>query len=370
MKILVINPGSTSTKVSLFEDRINLFTQSQFHDAPLLLSFKSTNAQLEFRTRVTLSILNSEGYDIDDVDIFVGRGGSAHTVKGGLILIDDVLYQDTVRNVGHSDHPAKLGVMIAYNLAKEHGKKAYTLNPTNVDELEDVARITGIKGMYRKAQSHALNQKAVASLEAKRMGKRIEDTSFVVAHIDGGISIGAHRGGRMIDSVGGASGEGPFTPTRIGTIPAKGLLLYLQGRTYSDIEAMCSESGGFVSYFGTSDAGKVYEMVEKGDRKASLIWEAMLYQTVKAIGEMACVLSGRVDAVILTGGLVRYPSLVQYITEHVSFIAPVVTYPGEVEQEAMAEAVCDYIEGKIEVNKYIPEDVFESFEWDSTVYGY
>ncbi len=369
MKILVINPGSTSTKISLFDNRRVLFTQSVFHDAPLLLSFKTTNDQLEYRKAVTLDILTSHGYSLSDVDIFVGRGGSAHSQSGGLTVIDDRLYSDTYNEVAGTDHAAKLGVMIAYNLSKECHKPSYTINPTNMDELEDVARITGVKGLYRRAQSHALNQKAIAGIHAEKIGKKIEDTSFVIAHIDGGITIGAHRAGRMIDSTEGAGGDGPFTPTRIGSIPVMGVVRYLEGgHTIDELKALSSKAGGFVSHFGTSDTAKVYALVEKGDKKASLIWEAMLYQTVKAIGEMAAVLSGKVDAVILTGGLVRYTSLVEYITSHCSFIAPVVTYPGEVEQEAMAYAVCDYLEGKTEVKKYIPEDVFTSFEWDETVY--
>lgn len=369
MKILVINPGSTSTKISLFKNRENLFTDSVFHDAPLLLSFKTTNDQLEFRLETTLSILSSRGYDIKDVDIYVGRGGSAHSQRGGLTIIDERLYSDTENEVAGTDHAAKLGVMIAYKLAKKYNKMAFTMNPTNMDELEDVARITGVSGLYRRPQSHALNQKAVATIHAEKMGKRLKDCSFVIAHIDGGITIGAHRGGKMIDSTEGAGGDGPFTPTRVGSIPVMGVVRYLEGgHTLEEVKALCSKSGGFVSHFGTSDAKKVYDLVLKGDKKASLIWEAMLYQTVKAIGEMAAVLSGRVDAVILTGGLVRYPSLVDYISSHVSFIAPVVTYPGEVEQEALAYGVCDYLEGKADAREYIPGDVFTSFEWDKEVY--
>lgn len=369
MKTLVINPGSTSTKISLFDNRTPLFTESIFHDAPLLLSFKTTNDQLEYRKAVTLDILSSHGFSLKDVDAYVGRGGSAHSQSGGLTVIDDRLYSDTYNEVAGTDHAAKLGVMIAYNLAKECDKPAYTINPTNMDELDDVARITGVSGLYRRAQAHALNQKAIARIHAEKIGKKIEDTSFVIAHIDGGITVAAHRRGRMIDSTEGAGGDGPFTPTRIGSIPVMGVVRYLEGgHTIADLKALSSKAGGFVSHFGTSDAEKVYEMVLKGDRKASLIWEAMLYQTVKAIGEMAAVLSGKVDAVILTGGLVRYPSLVEYITSHCSFIAPVVTYPGEVEQEAMAYAVCDYLEGKTDVKKYIPEDVFTSFEWDERAY--
>lgn len=369
MKILVINPGSTSTKISVFEDRRPLFTESIFHDAPFLLSYRTTNDQLEMRKEVTASILHKHGMTVADVDIIVGRGGSAHSQRGGLTIIDRVLYEDTKNEVARTDHAAKLGVMAAYEFGKEYNKPCYTINPTNMDELEPCARITGIKGLYRRAQSHALNQKATCALHAEKIGKRIEDTSFVVAHIDGGITIGAHKGGRMIDSTEGAGGDGPFSPTRIGSIPVLEVIRYLEsGHTTDEVRSLCSRSGGFVSHFGTSDAAKVYTMVKNGNRHASLVWESMLYQTVQSIGAMAAVLSGKLDAVILTGGLVRYPEIVDYITSHCSFLAPVAVYPGEVEQEAMAWAVCDVLEGKTKAQKYIPRDVFAGFEWDDIVY--
>lgn len=369
MKILVINPGSTSTKVSLFDDRTAVFTDSVFHDAPLLLSFGSTNNQFSFRRNIVLEILGKHGYTLSDVDVFVGRGGSAHSQKGGLTLIDERLYKDTEDEVAGTDHAAKLGVMLAYSFAEECGKNAYTLNPTNMDELDDTARITGIKGLYRRPQSHALNQKAIAQFHAEKTGRKYEDSSYIVAHIDGGITVGAHRGGRMIDSTEGAGGDGPFTPTRVGSVPVMGVVRYLEGGgTIEELKRLCSSSGGFVSHFGTSDTRKVHALVEKNDERAVLIWNAMLYSTVKSIGEMAAVLSGKVDAILLTGGLVRYTDLVDYIKDHCSFIAPVFTYPGELEMEALAWGVCDYLEGKTECRRYISEDVFKGFPWDEKIY--
>ena len=368
MKILVINPGSTSTKISVFDDRKPIFTQSVFHDAPLMLSFKTTNDQLPYRKKVTLDLLTEHGISMQDIDIIVGRGGSAHTQTGGLTIVDQTLYTDTKEEVAKTDHAAKLGVMIAFELSQEYHKPAFTLNPTNMDELQDVARITGIKGLYRRPQSHALNQKAIAELHAQKLGKKIEECNFIVAHIDGGITIGAHKNGKMIDCTEGAGGDGPFTPTRIGSIPVLEMVRYLEnGHTTAEIRALCSHSGGYISYLGTSDTQKVYELVKAKDPQACLIWEAMLYQISKCIGEMATVLKGKVDAIILTGGLVRYQEIVTYITEHCSFIAPIATYPGEVEQEAMAWAVCDYLEGKTKPKTYVPQDVFTGFPWAKTI---
>ena len=369
MKILVINPGSTSTKISVFIDRNPLFTESVFHDAPLLLSFKTTNDQLDMRKRVTLDILKKHNIDMNEIDVIVGRGGSAHSQHGGLTTISDTLYNDTVNEVAGTDHAAKLGVMLAYVFSKEHKIPAFTINPTNMDELDDVARITGVSGLYRRPQSHALNQKAIAEMHARKLNRKLEDCSFIIAHIDGGITVGAHRGGKMIDCTEGAGGDGPFTPTRIGSIPVLGVVRYLEkGHSLDEVKSLCSKSGGFVSHFGTSDTRKVIDMVRNGDRKACLVFEAMLYQIVKSIGEMSTVLSGNVDAIILTGGLVRYSEITEYITERCSFIADIVTYPGEVEQEAMAWAVCDWADGKTEPREYAPHDVFEGFEWDNTIY--
>ena len=197
-RILVINPGSTSTKVSLFEDETSIFEKSVFHEASVLLKYPHVNDQEPFRKDVILDMLRQEGIDPSTIDAFAGRGGSAHTQPGGVTRIDRQLYDDTVAAVGGSEHPAKLGVMLAWSFAQEYGREAYTLNPTNVDEYCDYARLTGIRGVYRVAHSHVLNQKAVAEAHAEAMGRRYEDLNFIVAHIDGGITVSAHDHGRMV----------------------------------------------------------------------------------------------------------------------------------------------------------------------------
>jgi butyrate kinase len=366
MKLLVINPGSTSTKVSVFEDEVDLFTESVFHDAPLLNSFKSVNDQLPFRTGVVLDLLNKHGIRIEDIDVFIGRGGSAYSQKSGVMEVDSRLIRDTAEDKGGSDHPAKLGVMMAGAFAEEYGKKAYTVNPTNVDEYCDLARITGIKGVYRRAQSHVLNQKGIARLHARKMGKKYEDCAFIVCHIDGGITIAAHKNGLMIDGTEGAGGDGPFTPTRLGSIPVLETVRYSRTRKPGETEAMCSRSGGFVSHFGTSNADTVYEMVKNGDAHATLVWNAMIYQIIKEIGAMAAVLEGKVDAILLTGGLVRFSSITDGIKEATSWIAPVFLYPGEVEQEAMRDEVLAVLRGKMNASLYTGRPVFEGYSWDGT----
>lgn len=363
MRLLIINPGSTSTKISVFDDEREVFTESVFHDAPVLLRYKTTNDQLPFRTEVVLDVLSRHAVDISTIDVFVGRGGCAYSQKEGVMAIDRHLFDDTACDKGGSDHPAKLGVMMAYKLGTEYGKPMYTVDPTNVDELCDEARITGIKGVYKRAQSHVLNQKGIARLHAASIGRRYEDCSFIVCHIDGGITIAAHRNGKMIDGTEGAGGDGPFTPTRLGSIPIMETARYAAEHGADVLEAMCSRSGGFVSHFGTSDSDKVHKMVEDGDAHASIVWSAMIYQIAKSIGAMAVVLEGHVDAILLTGGLMRFDDIEEGIRKRCGWIAPVYVYKGEVEQEAMCTEVLNVLRGEKEASAYSGKPVFSGFAW-------
>ena len=338
-RLLIINPGSTSTKISMFDNRRCMFTESVFHDAPELLQYPTTNDQIPFRRTVIEKILAEHDVDIKTVDIWVGRGGCAYSQKAGVMEIDRHLVEDTAADKGGSDHPAKLGVMLAYDFCSRYGGKMYTVNPTNVDELCVYARVTGISGLYRRAQTHVLNQKAIAKKHAESIGSGYDKCSFIVCHIDGGITITAHKNGRMIDSTEGAGGDGPFSPTRLGSIPAMEIAAYMETHSTEDLRTMCSRSGGFVSHFGTSNAATIHKMMDDGDPKATLIWDSMVYQICKSIGAMAAVLEGKVDAILLTGGLVRYADIPSKISQRCAWIAPVFSYPGEIEQEAMAESV-------------------------------
>ena len=361
-RILVINPGSTSTKVSLFEDEKVVFEKSLFHEASVLLKFPHVNGQMPFRREVILEMLAAEGVDPASIDAFVGRGGSACTQPGGLTAVDQKLYDDTVAAVGGSEHPAKLGVMLAWTFAQEFGRPAYTLNPTNVDEFCDLARLTGIRGIYRVSHSHVLNQKAVAEFHATKLGRRYEDCNFIVAHIDGGITVAAHERGRMVDGNMGADGEGSFSPTRIGYVPVPQLIDYLESHSADEVRRKCSRAGGFVDLLGTSNSDIVHAMVDKGDKKATLVWNTMIYQTCKLIGEMSTVLRGKVDAILLTGGLVRFADVVEGVKERCGFIAPVSVYPGEMEQEALALPVLKALRGEIKPLAYTGRNVWDGFE--------
>ena len=361
-RLLIINPGSTSTKISLFENEKELFQKSQFHDAPVLLQFPHVNGQVPFRYKVILDMLAQEGVDPSEIDVFVGRGGSACTQPSGVTIIDQKLYDDTEAAVGGSEHAAKLGVMLAWKFSLAYHRLAYTLNPTNVDEYCDYARLTGIRGLYRQGHSHVLNPKAVAEAHAESLGKRYEDCNFIVAHIDGGVTVSAHDHGKMIDGTMGADGEGPFAPTRIGSVPVLALLDYIEAHSIDDVRRMCSRSGGFVSLFGTSNANTVHGLLEQGDKKAILVWNTMIYQICKHIGAMSAVLSGKVDAILLTGGLMRFDDITVGIRERVGWIAPIAVYPGEMEQEAMAYPVLKVLRGQATAMKYSGKNVWQGFE--------
>ena len=360
-RLLVINPGSTSTKISLFENETSVFEKNLFHEASVLLAFGHVNDQLPFRYGVVKDVLNAEGVSPASIDAFVGRGGSACTQPGGITVIDRRLYDDTVAGVGGSEHPAKLGVMLAWTFAQEYGKPAFTLNPTNVDEFGELARLTGIKGVYRVSHSHVLNQKAVAEFHATKLGRRYADCNFIVAHVDGGITVAAHDHGRMVDGNMGADGEGAFSPTRIGSVPALAVVDYAETHSLADVRLRCTRAGGFVDLLGTSNADVVHARVDAGDRAATLVWQTMIYQVCKMIGEMSAVLCGKVDGILLTGGLMRFADVIDGIRMRCGFLAPITVYPGEMEQEAMAYPALKVLAGELVPQTYSGRNVWPGF---------
>lgn len=361
-KIFVINPGSTSTKLSLFENETNVWTKKVFHKSEDLAKFDCINAQLDYRFDLILKLLKEEGIDLSDVDAIVGRGGGHYSVASGVYEITPLLVADTVAMKSGVEHSSMLGIQLANKLHELYGGLMLMLDPIMLDEYEDVARMTGIKDVYRIPSSHALNQKGVAMKFAKDQGKKYNELNLIVGHIDGGITVGAHKKGKMVDCNGGANGDGPYAPSRIGSIGISEFIAYAKDKNLDEIVHMCNIGGGFSSLLGTNDADVVMERIQNGDKASKRAWDGMVYQICKTIGSMATVMCGKVDAIVLTGGLMRFKCIEDEIIERCGFIAPVYTYPGEVEQEAMAAGAMRVLTGKEEMKQYTGKPVFQGFD--------
>lgn len=359
-RILTINPGSTSTKVAVFDDDTVVFTKNITHDASELEAFESIPAQLPYRAELIREALAENDVALSTLSAVVGRGGGLMAVEGGIYRIDETLLDHARRCANGVLHPASLGPLLANDIAESNGIPAFVVNPPDTDELIDEARITGIAGVYRNVHLHALNLKETAIVHAKSLGKAYEDCNFVVCHIGGGVSISAHRKGKMIDGNDIVGGEGPMAPTRCGAVPANELISYcFSGVDRKEAKALCTRTGGFVSHLGTSDAREVTAMAEAGDPKAALVWSAFQYQIIKEIGAMAAALDGEVDGILLGGGIVHNKNLVETITKRCSWIAPVTAYPGEFEMEAMASGAIRALNGEEAVKTYSGKPVWD-----------
>ena len=365
-RIFIINPGSTSTKLSMFENDRCLFTEDTFHDSSILLGFPTINDQLDYRMAVVHKFLRDRKIDLHGVDAIVGRGGGCYSILGGVYNIDDKLIEDTREARGGLYHASMLGVQMARVLHEEYGGLMLMMDPPVVDELCDLARVTGVRGVYRTAICHALNLKETARRHARSLGKRYEDCNLIVCHIDGGISVTAHAHGRMIDGNDAGGGEGPFTPTRMGSMAVTDVIGALGGCTQREIKRLCSQAGGLTSHFGTSNSDTIHAMVEQGDPRATRVWQAMIYQVCKEIGSMAAVLEGQVDGIVLTGGLLRFDDVLSDIRRRCGWIAPVTAYPGEFEQEAMAAGAMRVLTGEEEALTYPGRPVWDGFADEKT----
>ena len=362
-RIFAINPGSTSTKIALFEDDKVLFAATVSHDAKKLAEFGEISEQLPYRRDTILNLLKENKVSLEGVDAFVGRGGGLLPMEGGTYLIDEMLLEHAGIGANGVTHPAQLGSQLADEFRQEFGGKGYVVNPPDTDEMQDVARMTGIRGVYRRIHLHALNLKETAIRHANLLGKKYEDCNFVVCHIGGGISVSAHKKGRMVDGYDIVGGEGPMTPTRCGAIGVADLLSYIKDKDLKDVKALCQKSGGFVSHLGTSDAIEVTGRAGKGDKYAEMVWNAMIYQINKSIGAMASVLHGKVDGILLGGGMVHNSDLVQQIKEANEWIAPVTAYPGEFEMEAMAAGAIRVLSGEEKAKNYSGKPVWDGFSF-------
>ena len=366
-KVLTINPGSTSTKIALFEGESCVYSQNVSHEARELEKYTTMADQLPYRRDTILSLLSQAGIRLEDVDVFVGRGGGLLAMEGGTYQVTKLMLEHARTCANGVIHPAALGSQLAHEFAETYGAKAMVVNPPDVDELQELARITGIKGVYRTVHLHALNLKETAIRHSKHvMGKSYEECSYVVCHIGGGISVSAHRRGKMIDGRDIVGAEGPMAPTRCGSISVANLLSYMETNQLgtAEVRKLCTRTGGFVNHMGISDAIELTGRAASGDMYASILWNGMIYQIVKCIGSMAAALYGQVDGILLGGGMVHNRDLVSQITEACSFIAPVTAYPGEFEMEAMAAGAIRVLEGEEELKTYAGKPVWDGFGWE------
>jgi len=352
--ILAINPGSTSTKIAVYQGSKPIFLKNISHPAEDLKKFNKITDQYEYRKKHILNELTNANIEINKIEAVVARGGLIRPIKSGVYRVNEKMKQDLHAGL-LGEHASNLGGLIGDEIARGIPHcQSFIADPVVVDELQEVARYTGHPKFKRLSIFHALNQKATARAYARLMNHKYEDLNLIIAHLGGGISVGAHHKGKVIDVNQALDGEGPFSPERTGTLPAGALakICFDGSLTLDDIRKMITGEGGLMAYLHTNNAYEVELMAQDGDENARRIQDAMSYQIGKEIGALAAVLKGDVDAIILTGGISHNPMVVEYIKAMVSFIAPVVIYPGEDELHALVWNGLLVLKGQIEPKEY------------------
>ncbi|MFI3283343.1 MAG: butyrate kinase [Rikenellaceae bacterium] len=344
-KILAINPGSTSTKAALFEDKEVLFEMTLRHSAEELSKFSHVIEQLEWRKELILGDLESRGFNVADLSAVVGRGGLVKPIEGGVYEVNDILVEDTKHAV--REHASNLGALIARSIADQIGVKSYIADPVVVDELEPVARVSGLTEIPRTSQFHALNSKAIAHAYADDCGKEYEALNLIVVHMGGGVSVSIHKHGRIVDTTNALSGDGSFSPERAGRLEPMALVdLCFSGKyTFEEMSKKVIGQGGLMALMGTNSMLEVVNAALEGDEKAKLVFDAFCYNVSKDVGAMSTVASGEIDAILITGGIAYNEHITKSISDRCKFIAPVVIYPGENELGSLANNVLGVLQG-------------------------
>lgn len=353
-KILVINPGSTTTKISLFNNENELFSENINHKLEDLSRFNRASDQDLYRMELILNRLHKKEIDLKSIDAFVGRGGLLKPIEGGTYRVNQQMVADLRRGV-QGDHPSNCGGLIAYAMSKNIGCEAFIVDPVVVDELQDIARLSGMPLIKRRSIFHALNQKAVARQAAEKLGKSYWAVNLVVAHLGGGITVGAHQNGRVIDVNNGLDGDGPFSPERSGGVPVGDLVsaCFSGEYTLADMKKLIIGHGGVVAYLGTNDMRLIEEEVKQGNKQYQLVFEGIAYQVSKEIGACATVLGGKIDGICITGGLAYSEVMVGWIKKRVEWVAPVMVFPGEEEMKALARGGLRILRGDEECKNYV-----------------
>lgn len=354
-QVLVINPGSTSTKVGVFAGEECICKGTVEHSTEELEKYSSVVEQAPMRIELIKKFLIDQNIELSSMDAFIGRGGIVKPMKSGTYTVNDKLLYDLEHLPSALSHASCLGGVFARELGDEYGKPSFIADPVVVDEREEVAKVTGLPGVERSCVFHCLNQRACVRRYCKENGKRYDETNVIVAHMGGGITVGAHRRGVIIDVNDGINGEGPYSPERLGGLNVKTVLDLISSGKYTieEMHNVRSKGGGFVAHFGTNSSLEIENRAKDGDEYAKLVFDGMGYNVAKTIGEMAVVLKGEVDAIILTGGQAYSKPLCEYIKDMVGFIAPVVVYKGEDELEALAASAIRVLDGEEEAKEYL-----------------
>lgn len=352
--LLIINPGSTSTKVAVYDNKTARLTENIEHDPEELKSFPSVSSQFSYRIDAIERWMKEK--EVGEIHGVVGRGGLLKPLQGGCYAVDEVMLTD-LREAAQGEHASNLGALIADQIAEPLGIPSFIVDPVSVDEFEEVARFSGMKEIRRTSLLHALNIRATAQKAAEEMGKDLSELSLIIAHLGGGISIAPMEKGRMID-VNGANEEGPFSPERTGNVPCAALVRGIYSGEFGDyasVKKMLNGQGGLMAYLGSSDVREATKRMDAGDEEAKLVLDAMAYQIAKCIGSMAAVLKGDVDAILLTGGVAHSKHITSHVEARVRFIAPVKIYPGENEMEALALGALRVLDGRESARSYEEE---------------
>lgn len=352
-RVLAINPGSTSTKVAVYDNEEPLFVETLRHSSDEIAQYEHIADQYEFRRDAVETLLQEHNVELSSLDAVVGRGGILRPLESGTYRVNAQMLID-LRTPGEREHASNLGAIIADEIARRANIPAFIVDPVVVDEFPPIARISGLPEIERKSMSHALNIKAVARRAARDLGKPYSEMNLVITHLGGGITVSAHDHGRMVDVNQALDGTGPFSPERAGGLPIGDLarMCYSGEYTYAELFRKLVGKGGLVAHLGTNNAREAERMIEDGDEHAELIYRAMAYQIAKEIGAMATVVNGAVEAIVITGGLARSDMLCEWVEERVSFIAPVLRYPGEDEMLAMTQGALRVLTGEEEAKEY------------------
>ncbi len=353
IKSLIINPGSTSTKIGVFEDETLLFEETLRHSTEEISQYGSIVEQKDFRKKIITDLLESKNFDVKSLSVVVGRGGMLKPIPGGTYAVTDELLHDL--KIGkQGQHASNLGGILAREIADEIGVPSYIVDPVVVDELMPIARYSGVPELPRTSVFHALNQKAVAKRYAKECGKPYESLRLIVVHMGGGVSVGAHEYGRIVDVFNALDGDGAFSPERAGAVPTGALVKMCFSGQYTEKEVYSKlvGKGGFNAYLGTNDMREVMKRVGEGDEKAAEMKDAFIFQVAKDMGSMACVLNGKVDQIIITGGIAYNAAVIDGLKERAGFIAPFTVYPGEDELLALAQGAIRVMCGEENVMEY------------------